>query len=235
MSCAFIACENESDTLNDKSNDSSTSSQSNHKAIHTCFEKFDYNFSQILSKEDVLKYIDASLHADVKVNENNKKNRYGTVSYTWKSDRTFTVKAGNVTQEIPDKNTIELSGLSFSNSDETRTLELFEKNYKKISDKEYQDLIANLEKSYADKSAAELEQAKKLLEVRKNLNYTEIPNLGSAAYWKEVQVTGNNFGIELYVLAGTVEFKISVKSSDNNNTNADIAHKLAQDILKKCS
>lgn len=236
LSCYLLSCNNDSNVT--KSANQSTvvsSSVSDSKDVKSCFEKYDYNLAQILSKEDIHRYVDAAHHADIKVDERVSKNRYGKIAYKYKSNRTFTIQAGSVSQAIPDYNTFELTGLDFSKLDAASALEMFERSHKKLSDQEFEELNANLEKSYADKPHAELAQAKKLLAARKDLNYTEVLNLGTAAYWKDVNVQGNNFGVELVVLAGLVEFTVKVKISEDKQSNVDLAIAIARNILDKCS
>ncbi len=234
LSLALYSCDNGGNADNKNNSGNGKSNNINTKKYKKCFEDFDYNFSQILSKEDVLKHIDAAHHADIKIDENKMKDRYGNIAYKYKSDRTFTIKAGRISQEIPDDNTIEFSGLNFSKSDEAKTLESFERSYKKLSAQEVDDMLANIDKAYTDKPKAELEQAKKFIEIRKKLQYHEVPDLGTAAYWQEFSVQGNNYGAELIVLAGTVEFTLKVKVDNDNKINAKMAIAIAQDILQKC-
>ncbi len=236
LSYTLIACSTTSE--NDKKDNLDAVAKdyaSSTKDIRSCIEKNDHQLAQLLSMEHVQKHVDATHHANIKVETNNQKNKYGNIVYKYKSDRTYQVQVGSIIQEIPDYNTFELTGVGLANSDAERALEIFERSYKKLSDEAYEEMSANLEKSYADKSKASLEQAKKLLEARKHLNYTEVSNLGTAAYLKEVNVKGNNFGVELVVLAGTATFTVRVKVSDDNSMNADKAVAIAKDIIQKCS
>lgn len=231
----FTSCKDENKGENATSDSSKTTilDKKNSKKISSCFEDYNYNLAKILTKEDVLKYFESSYHNEIETEESRRKSkdRYDKIVYSHKTNRT--IKIAHL--EAPDDNTIELSGLEFSKLDEEKTLEFFERKYKKLSEQEVQEMIANLERNYADTPKEELEQAKKFLEARKNLNYTPVQGLGTAAYWQEVKVSGNNFGAELVVLTGTVEFTVKAKIDNDNTLNAQTAIAIAKDILAKCN
>lgn len=232
----FISCKNESKQVDSSANSVQTthSNKANNKKIKSCFEDYNYNLAEILTKEDVLKHFDSSHHQEIKTEERKTKNMYANVIYSHKSNRTITIDMGKTTYEAPENNSIEFSGLEFSKLDEEKTLEYFDRKYKKLSDQEAQKMIADIEREYADKTKEETEQAIKFVEIRKNMNFIPVQGLGTAAYWKEIKVSGNNFGVELFVLAGTVEFTVKVKIDRDNMINSQVAIAVARDILAKC-
>lgn len=201
----------------------------------SCFEEIDYDLAKILSKQDVLKHFNPEDHAKIEIDERKGMGRQSHVIYKFKSNRQHTVEAGGMIQKIPDYNNIELSGLEFSKSDEAKTLENFDRKFKKLSEQELQDILTNLEKEFAGKSSEELEQAKRMMKIRTESNYVPVQGLGTAAYWQEFKVKGNNFGAELIVLAGNVEFTVRVKIDSDNMLNSQTAIAVANDILKKCN
>ncbi len=233
----FTACKTDGNTNNSNKDISSetNSNQINSKDVRNCFEKFDYQLSEIYTKEDALKYFEPSQHADVKTDERKGLEANNYVSYKYKSERTHHVKAGNNSVEVPDFNYIEFSGLQFSKSDENQTLEQFERKYKQLSEQEILEIQSKMEKAYADKPKEELEQAKKFVETRKNLNYVPVQGLGTAAYWGELRSNGNSFGAELFVLVGTVEFSVKAKLDSDNMLNSQTAIAVAKEIIEKCN
>lgn len=219
----------------DSASDAGSSSSGNDQKVVACYQAFDYDLEKFLSKEDVLQHIPAAMHSELKQEQTGGKNRYASLTYKYKSDRMVTLTMGSISQEVPDFNTISLNSVDFYESDAAEALEKFETMYKKLSDAELNTMIENLEKSYADKPKEQLEQAKKFVEARKNLNYEPVAGLGTAAYWQAVSSAGINIGVEVKVLVGTMEFTVLAKMSADNSENLKVATAVAKDILKKCS
>jgi hypothetical protein len=233
LSVVFTSCGNgEQKAAN--SSQSEQSSKISASQFKSCFEAYAYDFEKILTKEQVSRYMAPAYHDQIKVDVRKMQSSMGHVEYRYPSTRTHSVKAGGRTMEVPDPNIIMFKGLTFSKTDEEKTLTAFEMKYKKLSDEEFQQMSANMEKQFAGRPKEQLEQALKMLEVRKNFNTTVVEGLGTLAYWKSFQVNGNSFGVELMVLAGTVEFTIQVKIDEDDTKNAQTAIALAKEVLAKC-
>lgn len=230
----FTACKNEENKPNSELI-KTIKSEVNSEKLKSCFESFQYDLDKILTKDEVLKYIDDSQHSQVETEFKNRNSSMSELIYSYPSERTHTVSVGKMSQNVPDNNINSLKGLSFSKIDEEKTLELFNRKYKKLTEEEFQEMKSNLEKQYADKSKVELETALKFLETRMQFNSIAVDGLGTASYWKNFTVMGNDFGVELFVLAGTVEFVVQVKVSDDNNVNSNTAIEIAKEILAKCN
>lgn len=234
FSIVFTGCKNE-ENKPDSELSKTKNSEVNSEKLKSCFESFQYDLDKILTKDEVLKYIDDSQHSQVETEFKKRESSMATLVYSYPSERIHTVTANGMPHEIPDKNIISLKGLEFSRIDEEKTLEVFNRKYKKLTEEEFQEMKSNLEKQYADKSKAELETALKFLETRKQFNSIAVDGLGTAAYWKNFTVNENDYGVELFVLAGTVEFVVQVKVSDDDNVNSNTAIEIAKEILVKCN
>lgn len=217
------------------SNSGSTTTDPKNSKVVSCFEAFDYDLEKFLTKEDVLVHVDPAKHSEVKHEKVGESGQYASLTYQYKSDRTITLTMGSISQEVPDRNTFAIKGVSFYNGSEEEALANFETSYKKISDAELNTINERLEKEYADKPKEQLEQAKKFAQARKNLAYEPVAGLGTAAYWHSVTVAGINTGVDLKVLVGTMEFNILVKVSADNAENLKVAKALAEAVIKKCS
>lgn len=233
FSLVFTGCKNE-ENKPDSELSKTKNSEVNSEKLKSCFESFQYDLDKILTKDEVLKYIDDSQHSQVETEFKNRNSSMSELIYSYPSERTHTVSVGKMSQNVPDNNIISLKGLSFSKIDEEKTLELFNRKYKKLTEEEFQEMKSNLEKQYADKSKAELETALKFLDTRMQFNSIAVDGLGTSSYWKNFTVNENDYGVELFVLAGTVEFLVHVKISDNDEINSNTAIEIAKDILAKC-
>lgn len=219
----FLSCADKANTISEKND------------ISNCFISKDYKYETLLSKADISKHIKID-ESSYKMDISNTKGQYGYVDYEWKSDRPDLTKEilGQILKH-PDKNRIKLTGLKFYGDDDLKlysqesALSLFEQSYKKLSQEEYQKLVANLEKEYANNPSG-LNQAKGFLEARMNLKYEPVPSLGTRAYWK----WHDEYGIELVVLKEVTSFRIDSKTSGEANTSLQDAIKFAKEVLAKC-
>jgi len=208
------------------------------EAVEKCFSEFDYDYSKILSKADVLKVISAQKSRLVHVTYDAQpiSKHYNHCTYTWPSDRPemiLNIAGHHVKME--DKNSIQIGMLSISNLTEEQALTAFEMKYKFLTRQEIHEMQQRMGASYAGERKAELQQAKLFLQTRKDVNFNYLGDVGTAAYWRDVITSGVNHGIELYVLAGKVEFKLAVKTSNSREENVRMAKRLAKIILAKCN
>lgn len=220
----FTACE----TKKEMSNESS-------QHIAQCLMAKDYKYEDLLTKEDIAKHVEID-EATFKFEISPVKGEYGSCSYEWKSDRPDT-QMELLGQMIPvkDNNRVTLKMLSFYTDSELKLYnqatasDLFDQSYKKLSQQEYESLLANLHKEYAN-DAAGFDQAKGFLDARMKLTYQPIENLGSGAYysWHE------EHGIKLAVLAESAHFIIESKTSGNSKTALQDAVLFAKEVLAKC-
>lgn len=204
--------------------------------ITKCLMAKDYKYEELLTKNDVAKYTSID-EASYKMDISPTKGTYGYCEYKWKSDRPdLVIEVAGQTITGPDRNIVKLTKLDFYTDSQLKlynqesAIALFDQSYKKLSQEEYNELLANLEKQYANNPEG-FEQAKGFLDVRMNLKYQPVENLGDRAYWK----WHNTYGLELVVLAGTAHFSIEAKLSAEANNTLDIAIKLAKEVLAKCS
>lgn len=135
----------------------------------------------------------------------------------------------------PDINQVTIKLLDFYTDKDLKrnkqesVLDLFDQGYKKLSQTEYDELLANFEKKLGDKPN-ELAQAKKMLDSRMKFTYKSVDNLGDRAYWK----WNDEYGIELVVLTGNAKFTILSKTSGKPQTSLNDAIKFAKEVLAKC-
>lgn len=206
-----------------------------------CFEDFDYDYSKMLTKEDVLKHVSVSDPDALEVNfkESRSSKKHNEYSIKWPSDRpdmVMEVKAGGTSLSLPqtDNNIIAVEQLEFKRGDAEKELSAFNRAYGQLSEQEYRDMEERIDQQQADKSEEERKVMKSMVRARENMKFHPVANVGSGAYWEREEFKGQYLGTNLYVLAGTVQFRIRVKVSNDDEENARAATLLAQEILAKC-
>lgn len=223
----------------DKSEKTGVVSNKNSTKTSDCLAKFDYDYSKLLTKEDVLKHVTVADPSIIKTkfNDNKKMNaqEYGDCTYSWPSDRPdMDAKVLNKIQKIKDVNTVSISKLMFEDGDLADIQAKFQRAYKALSQAEVDDMNAKMDKQFEGKSAEALETAKGFIQARTKLKFEPIEGLGDLAYWKKATELGADWGAELIVLVGKVKFTIKVKISSDINENIAVAQKMAQEVLDKC-
>lgn len=207
-----------------------------------CFEDFDYDYRKMLTKEDVLKHVSVSDPDALEVNfeESRSSKKHNKYSITWPSDRpdmVMEVKAGGTSVPLPqtDNNIVAIEQLEFKRGDAEKELSAFNRAYGKLSEQEYREMEERIDQQQADKSEEERKVMKSMIRARENMNFHPLANVASGAYWEREEFREQYLGTNLYVLAGTVQFRIKVKVSSDDEENARIAALLAQEILAKCN
>lgn len=198
---------------------------------NNCLKDKNYQYENILTKEDIAKHTQID-EASYKREISPTQGKYGSCSYSWKSDRPdLVVEILGQNISGPDLNRVNIKLLDFYSEDQSQQeiLEILDRSYKKLSEEEYQNLLSKLEKEYQNNSE-ELERAKGFLEARKNLVYQSDNSVGDRAYWK----WSDEYGIELIVLKGNTQFTIECKTAADKETNLKTALNLAKEILAKC-
>src|SRR5690606_7428242 len=128
-----------------------------------------------------------------------------------------------------DKNRVNITQLSFYTDRDDKlytpaeAMARFDQAYKKLSQQEYEELLANLEKQYTNDLAG-FEQAKGFLDARMNFKYEALDDLGDRAYWKWHE----HYGISLVVLTGAAQFTIETRVSAEAASTLDAAVKFAR-------
>lgn len=228
----FVACSGNSTNSENTSqsevtaSDSKGSSAKKGKSVKydaKCFEAFNYDYSKMLTKEDVLKHVSVSNPDELEVNfkESRISKQHNKYSITWSSDRS-------------DKNAVAIEKISFKKGTAEKALQDFDRAYGQVSEEEYRQMEARIDEQQKDKSEEERKVMKSMVRARENMQFHPVANVGSGAYWEREEVSGVYFGTNLHVLAGTVEFRIKVKVSNDDEENARIAALLAQEVLNKC-
>lgn len=221
--------------------DGNVMSSSAAKNIASCFEAFDYDYRKMLTQDDVVKHAtinDLSL-LEVTYEESSISPPYNEYILKWASgrpDQTVKIEAGGTTMEFAqeDVNKVSIDRLDFSKSDAERTLSSFNRAYGQYTEEEYREMEERIDRENQDKSEAEREQMKGFVRARENLAFQPVSGLGTAAYWERETAQGNHLGVNLYVLSGTVQFRIKLKVSDDDDENVRVAKLLAQEVLNKC-
>lgn len=210
-------------------------SPDNETASSDCLKGFNYEYEKLLTKQDLSKHLqidDSSFKTEVRPNKDN----YGSCQYKWDSNRPEQEMEllGQIIK-VADPNIVEIKNLNFYSQKDLELynhksfIDLFEMGYKPLSDEEYNSLKSNLEKEFANNKVA-LDNAVKLLDIRKSSSYQVVDNLGTRAFWK----WNDLHGIDLTVLAGSAKFSIASKTSGNAQESLATAVKLAQEVLAKC-
>lgn len=203
--------------------------------VSKCFLSKNHKYEDLLTKTDVEKHVSID-EASYKMDVSSTKGIYGYCEYKWKSNRPdLVIEVSGQTITGPDRNFVKLTKLDFYTDSQLKlysqesSIALFDQSYKKLSQAEYDKLLANLEKEYANNPAG-FEQAKGFLDVRMNLTFEPVEALGDRAYWK----WNNTYGLELVVLKGVTHFTIETKLSAEYPETLDVAINLAKEVLAKC-
>lgn len=214
--------------------DSARTPTENH-ATAACLKSKNYAYETLLTKADIGKHIaidEGTFEAETASN----KDQYGYCQYEWASERPDrTVELLGQTISVPDLNRVKLTGLYFYTEGESAwmreadAIAVFEQKYKKLSPSEYEQLLGQLEKQYANDPAG-FAQAKGFLDARKNLEYEPVAQLGTQAYWKWASADG----VSLVVLVGAASFEIESKTTGEAGSSLDDAVKFAREVLAKC-
>lgn len=219
----FSACSDKENNLDGNDN------------IARCLMSKDFKYEELLTKEDIVKHINID-EGSYKREISTYRSYYGSSKYTWDSDRPgIPMEILGQVFSAPDDNMVEVKHLDFYTDSQLKlyqqadAIALFEQSYKRLSQQEYQELLANLEKAYADDPAG-FEQAKGFLDARMNFTFEPIENLGDRSYWK----WHDQYGIELVVLAGAAHFTIATKLSANAEPSLELAIAFAREVLAKC-
>lgn len=222
-----------------ESSTSTVSAKTDNKAVivtANCFIAMDYDYEKLLTKEDVAKHTSID-EASFKKEVSPSHGEYGNCTYTWDSERPdISMTTSGMTLNLPDRNFATVKSLKIHNEDDLKlynqsdVIDLFGTAYKKMSRKEYDEMIARLEQEYSG-DQAKLDQAKGFADARMNLDYEPVDNLGERAYWK----WSDQHGIEIVVLQGAVQFAIASKTSSSAETSLPVAINLAKEVLSKCN
>lgn len=203
--------------------------------IDQCLMANDYAYQDLLTKADIAKYVHID-EASYKMKASTTKGQYGSCEYEWLSDRPdLQIELLGQTIKGADKNRVKLKQLGFYTDSDLKLYKqadataLFDQSYKRLSQQEYDELLANLEKKYAQ-DAGGLAQAKGFLDARLNMVYEPLSDLGDRAYWKWHE----QHGIELVVLIGAAHFTVEAKLSEAAKPTLDATVKFAQEVLAKC-
>ena len=203
-------------------------------AISQCLADKEYQYEALLTKADIAKYVNID-EASFKKEISSTKGKYGNCTYSWESGRPKMEKviAGR-DMKLPDPNKVVIKLLDFYTQEDLEknkqdsAIDMFDIGYKKLSQEENNEILANLEKKLDDKPE-DLARAKKMMESRMDFTYKPIDNLGDRAYWK-----WNDYGIELIVLTGNARFTILSKTTGKPETSLEHAVNFAKEVLAKC-
>lgn len=203
-------------------------------AISQCLEDKDYQYETLLTKADIAKYVTID-EASFKKEISPTKGKYGSCTYSWESGRPKIEKAiAGRDVKLSDPNQVTIKLLDFYTDEDLErnqqesAIDLFDMGYKKLSQEEYNKILANIEKRLGDKPK-DLARAKKMMESRMDFTYKLIDNLADRAYWK-----WNDYGIELIVLTGNARFTILSKTTGKPETSLEHAVDFAKEVLAKC-
>ncbi len=203
-----------------------------------CLAEFDYDYSKLLTKEDVLKHvpIDQPEALELKYDAESVKKRpeYGKIRYTWPSERPDVQTSPSVPVKRPDLNSVSLSNLEFKDGDISNIQNRFHAAYRSMSQEQVEAGKARMKEFYKDKPAEDLENAIKLLEKRAEMKNTPVEGLGDFAYWFPFKAMDLYLGAKVVVLVGNAQFEVVVKVDENDEENFEVAKKIVTEVLAKC-
>lgn len=216
----------ESSTADPDSISEQSSSRAKGKSFN-CAKEFQDDYTKLLTKEEMAAIYPFDFDS-AKIDLGT--GAYGSHIYSWPSDRPDIVhEVSGMKMKGRDYNSMGVALLSFydEKSDMQSTRELFDRAYKKLSDKELKQIEENLNKQ-DDKIK---DTGKDLMEVRKKSAWEFVDDVGNSAWYK----WNERWGGEMAVLAGKSKFYIRLKVSEDPAENLEIAKKLAEKVLEKCS
>lgn len=204
--------------------------------IGACLMAKNYKYEELLTKSDIAKHVTID-EGTYKVDVSPTRGEYGSCSYEWHSNRPdIPMELLGQVISVPDKNRVMLKMLGFYTDGELKlysqasAIDLFDQSYKKLSQQEYEELLANLAKEYANDQAG-FKQAKGFLDARMEFTFEPVANVGNRAYWS----WDDEHGIKLVVLAGAAYFTIESKTTGNATTSLEHAVHFAKEVLAKCA
>jgi hypothetical protein len=169
--------------------------------------------------------------------------QFNSCQYYWKTDRTHTMKAGNIEVEVPTRNTIaitirnldvDIEKANRMHKKEFTYAEYFEGYHTLATEEDMEQINKRLdEKAEADKDA-NAKTAKGLLAAVKTENYTEVNDLGDRAN-HYVQEAAGVRQTQLTVLSGNVVLLIGVDISDEDTDDLAAARTIAEAVLGLCN
>lgn len=174
-------------------------------------EAIDYDYSRILTREDVFKYYDIDAK-EVNSTCGEIKGKDGSCIYSWEStDGDVNLKQSGESGRSDDDRFVGIKGLSFylgvgSPEQIASTFDMAFKEYNRNSPKV-------MEASMKDEKP----------------QFELIEDIGSRAYWSWSRKGGG----ELVVLAGEANFTIVTKISNDANENLKLAMQLAEEVIEK--
>lgn len=203
--------------------------------IARCLMSKDYRYEELLTKADVAKHTSID-EGSYTMEISPTKGSYGSCRYQWNSDRPpIEMELLGQPISVSDRNFVVLKHLDFYTHGELKlysqpdALALFDQTYKRLTQSEYNELLASLEKEYANDPSG-FETAKKFLDARMKFTYEPLAGLGDRAYWD----WDAQDGLELVVLAGAAHFTIETKLSAESPASLELAVKFAREVLAKC-
>lgn len=101
--------------------------------VSDCLESYDYDYARMLTLDDIGKYHDVDLSI-VEKKDGGIKGEYGSVDYTWPSDRPdIKMEISKMVMNVPDKNSVMIKMPSFYDDNSAQTVEFFSRGYKELS------------------------------------------------------------------------------------------------------
>lgn len=234
FSCNSSESEN---SAGEKTASTSTGSKGDKKTTN-CLAKFNHDYSELLTKEDVLKHIPIDNPEELEIKydaESVKKHpKYGEIYYNWPSDRPDVQINPSFPLKQPDENTVSLTNLEFDDGDIAKIQDRFHTAYKTMTQEEIDAGMARMEKFYKDKPAEELENAKNILKKRAEWDNKPVEGVGDYAYWFPYKMMDLYLGSKIVVLVGNAQFTVVAKVGENDEENFEVAKKIALEVLAKC-
>lgn len=206
-------------------------------AISQCLIAKDYQYQELLTKTDIAKYVSID-ESSYKEKVSSTQGKYGSCVYSWESDRPekeITSKVTNAVFKRPDMNQVTIKMLDFYEDSDLKlheqetAIDLFDQSYRKLSQAEHDELLANMKKKLSNNPDG-FEKAKKMMASRMKFTYEPVADLGDRAYWK----WNDEYGIELVVLSEMARFTILSKTTGEPETSLDHAVQFAKEVLAKC-
>jgi hypothetical protein len=169
--------------------------------------------------------------------------KYRSLQYNWRNDRTHTMKAGKVEMEVPTRNIIAITIKNLDEAIEKATkrhknrtftyAEYFDSYYSQVTKEDQKIIDEQIDKKGEEDENFDAKTVKKLLAMAPTENYTDIEDLGDDANMY-VQLAPGLRETRLALLHGNAVVQISVDISDDDVEDLAIAKTVAKAVMSLC-
>lgn len=196
--------------------------------VNWCFKGFIYNYERLLTPQDLNDLFNIDT-LTMRIEHSNSSDFINFISYIWEHPQQLKPLKTLDTHIVTLKGLAIYDDQQLNNFNHRSAINYFDHQFKSLTLKEYNLLLANLDQKLLPDEAT-YQHEKNLLNKKLHSDYALIENLGDRAYaeWNP------SLGFVLAVLQGNVSFTIICNTSNNADQCLRDAIQVAERILSKC-